>query len=62
MDAIAHKLENDLKADLATIRSAVDDLPRIRARSPVDPLEQGSRMIACFENWLLDDEQIQMAE
>ena len=60
MDAIAHKLENDLKAGLVAILSAIDDLPGIRAQSPVDPLEQGNRMIACFENWLLDDEQIQI--
>jgi hypothetical protein len=60
MDAIAPKLESDLKADLTAIHSAVGDLPRIQARSRIDLLEQGNRMIACFENWLLDDEQTQI--
>ena len=60
MDAIADKLESDLKANLTAIRSALGNLPQIQARSPVDLVEQGNRRIDCFESWLLDDEQIQM--
>jgi hypothetical protein len=60
MDAIAHRLENDLKADLTAIQAAVGDLLQFQARSPVDPLEAGNHMSACFDNWLLDDEQIQI--
>jgi len=60
MDAMADKIESDLKADLRAIRTAVGDLPQIQARSPIDLVEQGTRMIDCFENWLLDDEQTQI--
>ena len=60
MDAIADKLESDLKADLTAIRSALGNLPQIQARSPVHLVEQGNRRIDCFKNWLLDDEQIQI--
>ncbi|MBW2515383.1 MAG: ATP-binding protein [Deltaproteobacteria bacterium] len=58
MDAIADRLERDLKVDLTAIRSAVGGLPHIQARSSLNLVEQGNHMIACFKNWLLDDEQI----
>ena len=60
MDAMAGKIRSDLKADLMAIRAAVGDLPQIQARSPINLVEQGNRMIDCFENWLLDDEQTQI--
>ncbi len=64
MNAISNKLDTELIADLTAIRSAVGKLPDARlpwnARDPVDLIDQGNRMIDCFENWLLDDEQTQI--
>ncbi|MGD9349219.1 MAG: hypothetical protein PVF71_06150, partial [Desulfobacterales bacterium] len=60
MDAIAGKLESDLKANLTAIRSAVEDLLQSQKHNPLDLVERGNRMIDCFENWLLDDEQTQI--
>jgi len=49
---------------LAAIRLAVGKLTGARllwdAESPVDLVNQGDRMVQCYENWLLDDEQKQM--
>jgi hypothetical protein len=64
MNAITDKLDKDLVADLKAIRSAVgkpDDarLPG-NAQDPIDLIDQGNRLINCFENWLLDDEQMQI--
>ena len=64
MDTLLNKLDKDLIADLAAIRSAVRKRAVARlpcnTREPVDLIEQGNRIIASFENWLLDDEQMQM--
>ena len=64
MNAISDKLDTELIADLTAIRSAVGKLPDARlpwnAQEPVDLIDQGNRMIDCFENWLLDDEQRQI--
>lgn len=64
MNAISDKLDTELIADLTAIRSAVGKLPDARlpwnAQDPVDLIDQGNRMIDCFENWLLDDEQTQI--
>jgi hypothetical protein len=60
MDAIAGKLESDLKANLTAIRSAVEDLLQSQKHNPLDLVERGNRMIDCFEIWLLDDEQTQI--
>jgi hypothetical protein len=61
MNTKIDKLGNELEADLAAIRLAVGKLTGARlpwgAESPVD---QGDRMLRCYENWLLDDEQKQM--
>ena len=64
MNAISDKLDTELIAALTAIRSAVRKLPDARfpwnTQDPVDLIDQGNRMIDCFENWLLDDEQIQI--
>ena len=64
MEAKTVKLDNNLTADLNAIQSAVAKLPAARmpwnANDTLDLIDQGDRMIACFENWLLDDEQMQM--
>jgi hypothetical protein len=58
------KLGNELGAHLAAIRLAVGNLTRASLpwdmESPVDLVNQGDRMVQCYENWLLDDEQKQM--
>ena len=64
MDTLLDMLDKDLIAELTAIRSAVRK--RVAARlpwngqEPVDLIEQGNRILASFENWLLDDEQMQM--
>ena len=64
MDANAGNLDKDLKVELKAIRSALAKLPDARlpwnVQAPVDLIDQGNRMIDCFENWLLDDEQTQI--
>ncbi len=64
MDAIADKLENALKTNLTAIRSAVAELPDARlpwdSGDTIDLVAQGNRLIDCLENWLLDDEQMQI--
>ena len=64
MNTKTDKLSNELGADLAAIRLAVGKLTGARlpwdAESPVDLVNQGDRMVRCYENWLLDDEQKQM--
>ena len=64
MDAIADKLENALKTNLTAIRSAVAELPDARlpwdSGDTIDLAAQGNRLIDCLENWLLDDEQMQI--
>jgi hypothetical protein len=58
------KLGNELGVNVAAIRLAVGKLTG--ARLPWDPeskvylVNQGDRMVRCYENWLLDDEQKQM--
>ena len=60
----ADKLDKEMMADLAANRSAVGKLADARlpwkAQHPVDLIGLGSRMIDCFENWLLNDEQMQI--
>ena len=57
-------LSNELGSGLATIRLSVGTLSGARLpwrpESPVDLVDQGDRMVHCYENWLLDDEQKQM--
>ncbi len=57
-------LSKDLMADLADIRASVGGLTVTglpwKTRDPVDLIDQGNRMLHCFESWLLDDEQKQM--
>jgi len=64
MNAITDKLDKDLIVGLAAIRSAIGKLPDGRlfgnTQDPVDLIDQGNRMIDCFESWLLDDEQMQI--
>ena len=64
MNTKIDKLGNELGADMAAIRLAVSKLTGARlpwdAESPVDLVNQGDRMVRCYENWLLDDEQQQM--
>ena len=64
MNTKINKLGNDLGADLAALRLAVGKLTAAHlpwdAENPVDLVNQGDRMVRCFENWLLDDEQKQM--
>lgn len=64
MNAITDKLDKDLIVDLAAIRSAVEKLSENRlprdTQHPIDLIDQGNRMIDCFESWLLDDEQMQV--
>jgi hypothetical protein len=63
MNAVSHKLSPDLMAEMAAIRLAVGKLPAARLfcnnREAGDLIDQGNRMVHCFENWLLDDEQKQ---
>ena len=58
------KLSKELGTDLAAIRSAVGKLAGAHlpwdAESPVDLVDQGDRLVRCYENWLLDDEQKQL--
>ena len=64
MEPISDKLDKDFKTDLKAIRSAIEKLDDTRlpgmAQAPVELIEQANRLIACFENWLLDDEQIEI--
>ena len=64
MNTKTDKLSNELEVDLAAIRLAVGKLTAARrpwdAENPVDLVDQGDRMIRCYENWLLDDEQKQI--
>ncbi|MGD8888618.1 MAG: ATP-binding protein [Desulfobacterales bacterium] len=63
MNTKIDKLGNELEADLAAIRLAVGKLTNARlpwgVGRPVDLVDQGDRMVRCYENWLLDDEQKQ---
>ncbi len=64
MKTLLDKRDKDLIADLTAIRSAVRKRAVARlpwnTQEPVDLIEQGNRIIASFENWLLDDEQMQI--
>ena len=64
MNTKIDKLSHELGADLAAVRLAVSKLTGARlpwdAESPVDLVNQGDRMVRCYEHWLLDDEQKQM--
>jgi hypothetical protein len=64
MNTKTDRLSNELGVDLAAIRLAVGKLSGARrpwnTESPVDLIDQGDRMVRCYENWLLDDEQKQM--
>ena len=63
MDAVRDKHKREFSDDLAAIRLAVEALPGMRLSwnepERVDLIAQGNRMIQCFEDWLLDDEQKQ---
>ncbi len=56
--------KQDYRDDLAAIQRAVERSPGLRVswidQETVDPVDQGNRMIRCFEDWLLDDEQKQV--
>ena len=64
MNTILDKLDKDLIAGLTVIQSAVAKLAAARmpwnGQDPVDLIDQGNRMLDCFDNWLLDDEQKQI--
>ena len=64
MNTKTDKLSNELGVDLAAIRLAVGKLTGAHqpwdAESPVDLIDQGDRMVRCYENWLLDNEQKQI--
>jgi hypothetical protein len=64
MDARATKLDSGYATELSAIRSAVGRRPAARLPwsdgESVDLIDQGNRLIACFANWLLDDEQMQI--
>jgi len=64
MNTKIDKLSYELGADLAAVRLAVSKLTGARLpwdpENPVDLVNQGDRMVSCFDNWLLDDEQKQM--
>ncbi|NNL76645.1 MAG: hypothetical protein HKO68_09960, partial [Desulfobacterales bacterium] len=64
MNTKIDKLGNEFGADLAAIRLAIGKLPAARlpwgTEGPVDLVDQGDRMVRCYENWLLDDEQKHM--
>ena len=64
MNTKTDKLIGELRADLAAIRLAVGKLSGARRpwdpENPIDLVDQGDRMVHCYENWLLDDEQKQM--
>ena len=64
MNTSEKKHSYDLDAALTKIRSAVAKTNGARlpwvADDRVDLVEQGDRMVRCYENWLLDDEQKQM--
>jgi hypothetical protein len=64
MNSILNKFDKDLRADLTAIRSMIGKRTDARlpwnAQAPVDLIDQGNRMLDCFENWLLDDEQMQI--
>jgi hypothetical protein len=64
MNTNTDKSSNELWANVAAIRLAVSKLTGARlpweAESPIDLVNQGDRMVRCYENWLLDDEQKQM--
>jgi len=64
MNTKTDNLSNELGKDLAAIRLAIIKLTGVRlpwdAKSPVDLVDQGDRMVRCYNNWLLDDEQKQM--
>ena len=64
MDTKMGRLSDELKENLAAIRSAVGKLSGSRrswdAKRAVDLVAQGDRMVRCYEDWLLDDEQKQV--
>ena len=64
MNTKTNKPGNEFRVDLAAIRLAVGKLTGARlpwdAESPIDLVDQGDRMVRCYEKWLLDDEQKQM--
>ncbi len=61
MNTKTAKLGNKLETDLAAIRLTVGKLTGARlpwdAQSSVNLVDQGDRMVRCYEDWLLDDEQ-----
>ncbi len=63
MDIKIDKLSDDLRENSAVIRLAVGKLSGSRrpwyAKNPIDLIAQGDRMVRCYEDWLLDDEQKQ---
>ena len=65
IDIIDNQLDSNLvETGVAAIRSAVGKLPVIQvpwsAEGWLDLVDQGDRMLRCYEQWLLDDEQLQM--
>ena len=66
MNTKTDKIGDETSTDLAAIRSAVGKLPGARLpwdpKNPVDLVNQGDRLLQCYENWLLDDEQKQMLD
>jgi hypothetical protein len=63
MDTKTDELSKEFDAGLAAIRLAVGKLSGARlpwdAESPFNLVDQGDRMVRCYEHWLLDDEQKQ---
>lgn len=64
MDTKPDNHSDEFRVELAAIRLAVSKLATARlpwdAEGTVDLVNQGDRMVHCYENWLLDDEQKQM--
>jgi molecular chaperone HtpG len=64
MNTKIDKLGKEMRADIAAIRLAVGKLSGARLswnpENPLDLVNQGDRMVCCYESWLLDDEQKQM--
>ena len=66
MNKMTEKHGDNIDATLTAIRSAVGKTAGARLswaeENRIDLVEQGDRMVRCYENWLLDDEQKQMLD
>ena len=64
MNSKIEKLGDGFEENLAAIRLAVGKQTGARMpwneENPIDLAAQGDRMVRCYENWLLDDEQKQI--